>query len=104
MRPQVMVVSSQAASAAIPMDYKQVPFNVGLALIFSGTATASVQATYDNVYENAAPTWFDVSGFAAVAATNTQGVLNIPVFALRLNVTAYTNGTVTLTAIQGNQK
>lgn len=99
-----VTVSSQAASAAIPVDYMQVPFNVGAVAVVAGgsTLTFNVEYTYDNVYTVAAPTWIAPTAFSGKSAT-TDGAINQPVRAVRLNVTAFTSGSVTLTVLQGSQ-
>lgn len=105
MRPQTVTVSSQAASAPIPLDWRQVPFNVSLACVVpSGTLTFKVQHTFDNLLDpTVTPTWFDHSTITGKNAS-TDGNYAFPVTAVRLNVTSYTSGFVTLTVLQGAQK
>lgn len=103
-RPTSVSVSSQAASAWIPVNYKQSPFNIGMGVVLTDTPTLtySVQHTFDDVQdENATLTPFNNEGMDAKAA-NEDGNYAFPVRAIRLNVTAWTAGTATLTIIQGS--
>jgi len=101
MRPQVIQLSSATTSAWVPLDYKQAPFNVGLGLVFSGTATATVEHTFDDIFDSTVtPTAFSHSSLAGISS-NDDGNYAFPVRAIRLNVTAWTSGTITLTALQG---
>lgn len=102
MRPQSVTVSSQAASAWIPVDYKQTPFNATVSVVVSGTLTYTVEYTTDNVLAGATPTAFNAEDTTLVGATTSQaGAVTSPVMALRLNVTAFTSGSATMTIIQG---
>jgi len=47
--------------------------------------------------------WFDTTGLSALTA-NAQGNIFFPVRAIRLNVTAFTSGSVTLTILQSTDK
>lgn len=102
MRPQVVSLAAVADSAPIPMDRLQAPFAVGMGLVFTGTATAGVQHTFDDLLGGVTPTWFDHATLAA-KTTNTDGNYAFPVTAIRLHVTAWTTGTVTLTILQGSR-
>jgi hypothetical protein len=102
MRPQTVTVSSQAASAWIPLDYKQTPFNATVAVVVSGTLTYSVEYTVDNVLAGTSPTAFNAEDTTLVGAAASQaGAITSPVMAVRLNVTAYTSGSATMTILQG---
>lgn len=108
MRPTSVTVSSQAASAAIPVDYTQANFNLGISVVSTGTSTWSVQMTMDNVFDpSVTPTWIAVpsaSGLEAGAGgTNEVGSVTVPCRAVRLNVSAYTSGSVTMTVVQGRK-
>lgn len=105
MRPVRVTVSSQAASAPIPLDVNQDPFNVsiGVALSAGATLTYSVQHTFDDVFaKNFDPStavWFTNSGLSA-KTTSLDGNYTLPVTAIRLNVSAFTSGSATMTVIQ----
>lgn len=72
-------------------------FGVGFGLIFTAaTATAKVQHTFDDPTSGSA-VWFD-HPTATGKSANWDDNYAFPVRGIRLNVTAYTSGTVTLTA------
>lgn len=99
MRPQVVTQSAAGTTAWIPLDYKQNPFNVGLGLVISGTNTADVEHTFDDPFTGT-PTAFKHSTLVGKTA-NADGNYAFPVRAVRLNVTAWTSGSATLTILQG---
>jgi len=105
MRPIRVTVGSQAASAVIPVDTYQTPFNMGLSVVLSAGAslTYTVQHTFDDVqsptFDPATATWFPHATLGAKTATS-DGNYAFPITALRLNVTAYGGGNATMTAIQ----
>jgi hypothetical protein len=105
MRPVRVTVGSQTVSAPIPLDIYPDPFNVGLGAALSAGAslTYKVQHTFDDVYaasfNPSTATWYDHASLVS-KTTSSDGNYAYPVTAIRLNVTAYTSGTVTLTAIQ----
>ncbi|MBF9664243.1 hypothetical protein, partial [Streptococcus pseudopneumoniae] len=72
MRPQVVSLGAVATSAAIPMDRIQAPFAVGMGLVFTGTATATVEHCFDDILAGATPTWIPHSTLAA-KTTNSDG-------------------------------
>ncbi len=104
MRPKKVTVSSVAASAWLPVDYKQDPMNLGVGCVLvSGTATYSVEYTFDDVFDTAVtPVAFALSTINAATAS-ANGVINTPVRAIRLNVTAGTSPVVAMTMIQGQR-
>jgi hypothetical protein len=99
MRPQSVVLSSVTTSNPIVLDHKTSSFNVNMAMVFTGTATAKAQYTLDNVLDpNVTPTWFDHA--TVTGSSNITGTITNPVRAVRLNCTAFTSGTVTLTVLE----
>lgn len=103
MRPQSVTVTGVATSAWIPLDTKQTPFNVGLGVVInSGTATYTVQHTFNNVLAGETATAFDNATLAG-DTTNQDGNYAFPVAAVRLNVTVSSGGTVTLHVLQGSK-
>lgn len=71
--------------------------SVSCAVIFSGTATAKVQISFDlmaTLEAESGITAFDWTSGAV--STNTEDSVDTPIKAVRLNVTAYTDGTITL--------
>lgn len=102
-RPIRKSVSSQTASAPIPLNWHNNPFEVSFAVdLGGGTMTYTVQHTYDDVFaldfDPDTATWY--SSAVAGATTNDEGNYVVPITAIRLNVTAHTSGTATITVIQ----
>lgn len=100
MRPTKVSVSSVTTSSVVPLNYRQNPFSIGIGVVSTGTATYKVQHTFDNVLAGESPTWFDHVDGAKTASDDFNYAF--PIMAVRLNVTAYTDGTVTMTVLQGN--
>lgn len=103
MRPTSVTVGSATTSAWIPVDYRQENFGIGIGCVISGgsTLTYKVQHTFDDIFDpSVTPTAFDHSTITG-KTTNSDGNYAFPVRAVRLNVTAYTNGDVTMTLLQG---
>lgn len=102
MRPQEITQTGTGTTAWIPVDYAKSPFNLGFGVVIvSGTATYSVQHTFDDVYDPAVtPVAFDNASVAA-QTTNKDGNYAFPIRALRLTVTAGAAPVVKLTALQG---
>lgn len=105
MRPIRVTVGAVGVSAPIPLDHYRDPFNVGLGAVLSDSATLTydVQHTFDDVFaanfNPATATWFDHPTLADKTASS-DGNYAYPVTAVRLNVSAWTDGSVTLTVIQ----
>jgi len=105
MRPVVQTVSSQTASAPIPLDINQDPFAVSVAAVLSAGAslTYTVQHTFDDVFaanfNPATATWFNHASLAT-KTTSSDGNYAYPVRAVRINVSTYASGSVTFTVIQ----
>ena len=105
MRPTSVSVSSQTESTVIPLDTYQDPFNVGIGVKLSvgASLTYTVQHTFDDVWSSsfnaATATWYPHASLATKNAS-ADGNYAFPVTAIRLNVTAHTGGTATMTVIQ----
>ena len=111
MRPITVTLNSVSISDPIVVDNYQDNFKLGLQAAFSAgaNATVSVQSTMDDPYAdyatdfNTNANWFDVTGMAALTGS-AQGNVFFPVRAVRLNMTARTAGSVTLTVLQPMDK
>lgn len=103
MRPATVSVTGVAVSQVIPLDWNSSPFNVGVGCIVSGTATYTVEHTFDDVFSPtfnpATASWLPNTGLTAQTASK-DGNYAFPVRGVRLNVSAGT-GTVTMTVLQG---
>jgi hypothetical protein len=103
MRPQVVTLSAVATSAPLVMDRKQNPVNIGIGVTVTGTATYTVEHTFDDILSGVTPVWLPNATLAA-ATTSQSGNYAFPITAIRLNVTAWTSGTVTMTVLQGSSQ
>lgn len=93
-------VSSATTSDPIPVDSNQNPFGVSVSTVVTGTNTHKVQHTFDDIFDSSVtPVWYDHTSLTGKTA-NADGNYAYPVTAVRLNVTAYTNGSVKLTVLQ----
>jgi hypothetical protein len=103
MRPQVLTRSAAGATSAFPVDWRQgPPFSIGLGAVVAGgsTLTYSIQHTFDDVFDpSVTPFWFDHDVLTA-QTTSQDGNYAYPIRAIRLNVTAFTSGSVSLTILQ----
>ena len=106
-----MRVTLAAAGQSSPFVLNQAgpsPFNVGIGCAISAGAslTYSVEYTFDDVYASnynpATGNWTALTGLTAQTASKDSNIA-YPVMAIRLNVTSYISGSVTMTAIQANQ-
>ncbi len=81
------------------------PFNAGIGVDLSAGAsmTYTVEYTFDDVFaltfNPATATWYSTTGLTALTADG-AGSIGFPVTGIRLNVTAWTSGTVAFTVIQ----
>ena len=101
MRPLVPVVlSSVTTSPWIPLDIYNTNSHTQIDVVFSATATAQVDYTMDDVFNPAVtPVAETVPLVASGSATSSNDITKV-VRAVRLNVTAYTSGTVTMKVLQ----
>jgi len=104
-KPVRVTVSSATSSAVIPLSLNADPFSVGIGCDVSAGAslTYTVQHTFDDVFSPtfnpATATWFSNSVIVSQTADR-DGNYAFPVTAVRLTVTAWTSGSVTMTVIQ----
>lgn len=99
MRPQVVSKTGTGETAVVVVDHYRNPFNIGFAVVVSGTITYTVQHTFDDILNSSVtPTWFSHEELAGQTAS-ADGNYAFPVRAIRLSNTAG-SGTTTLTAIQ----
>lgn len=99
MRPMTVTKTGTGASSPLVLDHYRSPFNVGFAVVVTGTVTYTVQHTFDDILDSGVtPTWFSHEELSGQVAT-ADGNYAFPVRAIRVNNTAGA-GTTTLTAIQ----
>lgn len=97
MRPQSTAVLASVTTEVIKVDWEQSRFNVGLQLEQTGTNTVATELTLDDPDDEANATWTAVpTGLSAAGVLE----LTLPCRAVRLNMSAWTNGSARLTAVQ----
>lgn len=97
MRPITKSQTGVGATDWVKTDIKAEIFNIGFGCVVDGTATYSIEHTFDDV-DSGTPTAFTHSQVAGQTSSK-DGNYAFPVRAIRLNVTAGA-GTVTFTMIQ----
>lgn len=103
MRPVTISVTGAGVSAPVPMDTYISPFNVGIGCTVTGTATYTVQHTFDDVfaanYNPATGNWFNHTDLAGLAYSE-DGNYAFPVRAIRLNLAGGSTGTVQMVLVE----
>ena len=97
MKLQTQSQTGTGSSSAIVVNTNTNPINIGFGVIVTGTATYTVQHTFDDPAVGFS-TWFD-HPTVADQTTNQDGNYAFPVTGIRLTVTAG-NGNATLKLIQ----
>jgi len=95
-------VTSATTSEVLKLNQRERNFKASQAVTLAGgsTLTYSVEHTFDDLEDSSiTPVWFADSILAALTANGEAG-LDFPVTAVRLNVTAFTTGSATLTVVQ----
>ena len=102
MKPITVSQTAAGSTGTIPLNVNVNPFNIGIAVVVSGTVNYTVQYTFDNVwsatYNSATATWFNHASLAAQTTSQT-GNFAFPVAGMRLTVNSG-SGTATMTVIQ----
>lgn len=96
-------VNGASASNWYILDEGSKPFHVGIGLELTGTATATVQHTFDNLQTtsdlNTAITTFNHDELAS-QTSSADGNYIVPVYASRVIVPAYTSGNIVFSLLQ----
>jgi hypothetical protein len=94
-------VGSQTTGTPIPLDVNA-GFNAVAQCSGTFTATYSVEYTTDNIFDSSVtPTWSATPNGSGKSAAATV-IIDHPATAVRLNVTAYTSGSVVMKVLQGS--
>lgn len=103
MSSQTRSITSTTASAAIEVDWRRIPFGIGfgVTLTAGATLTYTVEHTFDDP-NSASPTYFSHETVTGIVDVDADGNYAFPVRGIRLNASAYTDGTATLTLLQGD--
>jgi hypothetical protein len=95
MKVQTVSRIGVGVTAPLVINTNITPLNVGFGVIVSGTATYTVQHTFDNVFvdgfDPATAVWFNHPTIVD-QTTNQDGNYAFPITAVRLNVTAVSSG------------
>jgi hypothetical protein len=94
-----VLAANGAVSKPIQVDWRQSPYNAGLAVEITGTMTCSAQHSFADPQNDSNPIWFTNGGISGVTSS-TQGNLSFPVRIVRLLISAYTSGSVTFRYVQ----
>lgn len=106
-RPIRVSVSGIGVSAPIVLSSYNRPFNIGVGvkLTVAASLTYTVQHTYDDVFAStfdpATATWYtsQFGGNQTPKTADADGNYSAPITATRLNISAWTSGTATMTVI-----
>lgn len=100
MIPQIRTQIGTGDSNLAVFNHMENPFNVGIGCVVTGTATYTIQHSFDDPQNPSAMTWFSHDDAVFVNATaNANSNFAYPVLAARIHQTAGT-GTVVATFIQ----
>lgn len=103
MRPVVIEKTGAGATDPVPMNQYTSPFNVGFGCDVTGSATYTVQHTFDNVFASdftpSAAKWYNHSTVSGVS-TDQDGNYAFPVSAIRLVLSGGSTGSVKMTILQ----
>lgn len=107
MKSPITVTQSAVGSTRwVPLDYKQVPFNVGMGVKLSAGSvlTYTVEHTFDDIQDpSVTPVAFSNSELASLSVNN-DGNYAYPVKAVRLTITSHSAGEATLLIVQGGHR
>jgi len=101
MRYSKITTTGVSSSPWLPLENLGDQFSVGFGCVVTGTATYTIEYTFDNVLMGETATVFANSSITGVTA-NKDGNFNAPINAMRVTITAGT-GTVTVKVIQSGQ-
>lgn len=87
MRPVYITQTGVGNSVPVPLDARKAPFTVAIAFIVTGTATYSLQHTYDDITVGAPVNWFTNISITNLTV-NAEAQYTAPVRAVRLSVSA----------------
>lgn len=101
MRPlNPVVLSSVATSPWIPLDIYVTTPHLQIDLVFTGTCTAQVDYTMDDVFNAAVTPVAETTPLVASGSASSTNDITKVVRAIRLNMTAFTSGGCTMKVVQ----
>lgn len=86
-RPVTGTVGAGAVSDPIPLDWREIEFNVGIRIAPTSTGVGIVQMTLDNLLSpGVTPVWTTISNLSSVVSSSPQVVaLTTPCIAIRVS-------------------
>ena len=102
MTPVTISKTGTGRSAVIASDSFQNPFNVGLVIVVTGTATYNIEISMDDPSVSTPSIWAAPTGFSALSAS-ANGSITVPHHALSINITSG-DGTVTAYIVQAGMR
>lgn len=103
MTPITISKTGTGRSAVAVPDSFQNPFNVGMQVTVTGTATFNIELTMDDpMVDPTNAVWSVANGFSALSASTTAS-MTIPNHGVSINITAGT-GTVTINMVQAGMR
>jgi hypothetical protein len=98
MTPITISKTGTGRSSVVGPDSFQNPFNLGLIITVTGTATFNIELSMDDPMTSTPSTWIAATSFSGLTAS-AVGSITIPCHALSINVTSGT-GTVVAQIVQ----
>lgn len=98
--PVYVTYTTTGAKTPINLDYYITPFNVGVGVYLTGTATYAVQYTFDDLSGTATVRWFDDGNLPTGTASSGTTNYAFPITAIRVNIAALT-GDLEIKVLQG---
>lgn len=102
MTPVTLTKTGTGRSNIYAADSFANPFNIGLVIVVTGTATANIEISMDDPMTAAPTVWAVPTGLSALTAS-ANAALTTPCHAVSINVTAGT-GTVTAYLVQAGRR
>lgn len=96
MRPSTITFTAQ--TGAIPVDYRQAPFELSLQLVVTG-GTVTVQHTYNDPFNGETLNWINHSSLNSKTTGTYDGSYTSPIRAIRITGTT-PSGNITLVQSQ----
>lgn len=102
MTPITLTKTGTGRSGIYTADSFQNPFNIGLVIVVTGTATANIEITMDDPMTAAPTVWAAPTGLSAISAS-AVAALTTPCHGVSINITSGT-GTVTAYLVQAGTR
>ena len=102
MTPVILTKTGTGRSNIYGADSFANPFNIGIVLVVTGTATANVEISMDDPMTAAPTVWSTPTGLSALTASAALA-LTTPCHAVSVNITSGT-GTVTAYLVQAGRR